>query len=393
MRRTICVVLGTRPEAIKMAPVIADLRTREWAKVVVINTAQHRDMVMPVLDLFGLQVDYDLDVMTHRQSLGTLTARLIQGLEQRISCDRPDVILAQGDTTTVLAASLVAFYNLIPFGHVEAGLRSRDIGDPFPEEFNRVVADLAARWMFVPTRQSRDHLLRESHSDERIFVTGNTVIDALLTVRNRAVPNNIRARTLSQNVSVKKSDLLLVTLHRRENHGARMSAVCDAILRLVSARPNLSVVLPVHPNPSVSELIHSKLGGIGQISLVPPLEYTALVDALDRCTLVLTDSGGIQEEAPALGKPVLVARSTTERPEAIHAGVAELVGTDENLIVNRVSQLLDDPSEYKRMARGASPYGDGRAAARIGDILAGHFGFMECRAPTADFQGDPSLVS
>ncbi|OOG48145.1 UDP-N-acetylglucosamine 2-epimerase (non-hydrolyzing) [Rhodanobacter sp. C06] len=360
MKHILCIV-GTRPEGIKMAPLIKALKREPWAKVTVLATAQHRDLLDQVLALFDIRPDVDLDIMRANQQLPELTARLITALDEKFTELAPDVVLAQGDTTTVMTAALVAFYRRIPFGHVEAGLRTHDLDNPFPEEMNRLVAGHLARWHFVPTGRSRQNLLREGIDDAAIHVTGNTVIDALLEVAATDWPLDVPLDASKR--------LVLVTAHRRENFGEPFRAVCRAIRTLVERHVDIEVLYPVHPNPNVQAVVHELLGDHPRIRLCAPLDYAPFVEAQKRAHLILTDSGGVQEEAPALGKPVLVMRIETERPEAVDEGVVRLVGTDEARIVHEASRLLDDPQAYREMARGVSPYGDGKAAQRIVAVL------------------------
>lgn len=360
-RKRILAVVGTRPEAIKMAPVIRALQSAPWAEARVLATAQHRQMLDQVLEAFGIAPDIDLDIMTPGQSLPELTARLLSRLDEVFARERPDAILIQGDTTTVMTAALAAFYRRIPVGHVEAGLRTGDLQNPFPEEMNRIVAGRLSRWHFAPTAGSRDNLLREGFDPAAIHVTGNTVIDALLEVVRRDVPMAVEVPAGRR--------MLLVTAHRRENFGAPFREVCEAVRELADRHQDLHVVYPVHPNPNVSGPAHEILSGHERISLCAPLDYLPFVAAMKRAHLILTDSGGVQEEAPALGKPVLVMRRETERPEAVEAGVVRLVGPVRANIVAEASRLLGDDRAYAAMAKGVSPYGDGRAAARIVDIL------------------------
>ncbi|HEX7368953.1 MAG TPA: UDP-N-acetylglucosamine 2-epimerase (non-hydrolyzing) [Rhodanobacteraceae bacterium] len=359
-KHIVCIV-GTRPEAIKMAPVIKALSREPWTRVTVLATAQHRDLLDQVLALFDIHPDVDLDIMRADQKLPALTARLITALDETFADLVPDVVLAQGDTTTVMTAALVAFYRRIPFGHVEAGLRTHDFDNPFPEEMNRVVAGHLARWHFAPTQQARRNLLREGIDDACVHVTGNTVIDALLEVAATQWPLDIPLDPSKR--------LVLVTAHRRENFGEPLRAVCRAIRSLVDHYPDIEVVYPVHPNPNVGQVAHELLSGHPRIRLCAPLDYAPFVEAQKRAYLILTDSGGVQEEAPALGKPVLVLRTETERPEAVAEGVVKLVGVDEARIVAEASRLLDDSTAYRAMARGVSPYGDGKAAQRIARVL------------------------
>jgi UDP-N-acetylglucosamine 2-epimerase (non-hydrolysing) len=363
--KTVLCVVGTRPEAVKMAPVILELRRRGWARVRVLATAQHRQMLDQVLGLFGIAPDVDLDIMRPNQELADLTARLLAGMDDTLEAERPAVVLAQGDTTTVLATALACFYRRIPFGHVEAGLRTGDLDYPFPEEMNRSVASRLARVHFAPTGTARDNLLREGIDPAHIHVTGNTVIDALLQVAEQDAP-------LPEGVPAGRR-LILVTAHRRENFGEPLRRICRALLTLADRNPDVHVLYPVHPNPNVTEVVRPALGGHPRITLCAPLDYRPFVSAMKKCTLVLSDSGGVQEEAPALGKPVLVLRAETERPEAVEAGVVQLVGTDTDAIVTAAQRLLDDPEAYRAMARGVSPYGDGHASERIADILQALF--------------------
>jgi UDP-N-acetylglucosamine 2-epimerase (non-hydrolysing) len=360
-RRRILAVVGTRPEAIKMAPVIRALQSAPWAEVRVLATAQHRQMLDQVLEAFAIVPDIDLDIMAPDQTLPELTARLLTRLDAVFAGERPDAVLIQGDTTTVMTAALAAFYRRIAVGHVEAGLRTGDLRNPFPEEMNRIVAGRLSRWHFAPTIGARDNLLREGFDPSSVHVTGNTVIDALLDVVQRDVP-------LPFDLPADRR-MLLVTAHRRENFGAPFREVCEAVRELADRHADVHVVYPVHPNPNVSGPAHEILSGHERITLCPPLDYLPFVAAMKRAHLVLTDSGGVQEEAPALGKPVLVMRQETERPEAVEAGVVRLVGPVRTAIVAEASRLLDDPQAYAAMAKGVSPYGDGHAAARIADIL------------------------
>lgn len=361
-KQNIVCVVGTRPEAIKMAPVILALRATTWARPYVLLTAQHRELLDQVMRLFGIEADADLNIMRPNQQLPALTAQLITALDTALSMAKPDAVLAQGDTTTVLCTALASFYRRIPFGHVEAGLRTGDLDYPFPEEANRVLASRLARWHFAPTASSRSNLLREGIDPAAIHVTGNTVIDALLDVAPRA-----RGIDLS---FAEGRRLVLLTAHRRENFGAPLARVFGAVRELVDRFGDIAVLYPVHPNPNVREPAERLLGGHPRIKLVPPLDYEPFVAAMKASFLVLTDSGGVQEEAPALAKPVLVLRKETERPEAVDAGVVRLVGTDPEQILAEASTLLIDASAYRRAAKGVSPYGDGRAAARIVTVLA-----------------------
>ena len=364
-KKKVLSVVGTRPEAIKMAPVILALKNEPWASVRVLATAQHRHMLDQVLMVFGIVPDIDLDIMQPNQSLSDLTARLLVALDGIFQNESPDVVLAQGDTTTVMTVALACFYHKIPLGHVEAGLRTWDMQNPFPEEMNRVIAGQLAKWHFAPTESSRQNLLREGVSDADIVVTGNTVIDALLSVADRNVELPVELDPTQR--------LILVTAHRRENFGEPFERVCRAVLTLLERNPDVQVLYPVHPNPNVRDIAHRLMGRHPRAVLCDPLDYLPFVAAMKRAYLILSDSGGVQEEAPALGKPVLVLRHETERPEAVEEGVVKLVGTDFDVIVSEVQRLLDDKATYNKMARGVSPYGDGHAAERIVKVLRDHF--------------------
>lgn len=361
MTKRVLVTVGTRPEAIKMAPVIKALQADPDLECRVLATAQHRQMLDQVLSVFGITPDVDLDIMQPGQTLTGLTGRLLVRLEEVLAAEKPDAILAQGDTTTVLATALASFYDRIPFGHVEAGLRTGDITNPFPEEMNRVVASHLTRWHFAPTQLAADRLLAEGYAADSVYVTGNTVIDALHFV---AATNPDTGLTIDPD-----KRLLLVTLHRRENFGEPLVRICDALTQLMDDNPDLQMVLPVHHNPNVRGLVNERFGGRERVILCDPLDYTAFIGTMSRATLIMSDSGGVQEEAPALGKPVLVLRETTERPEAVTAGVTKLVGTQAEPIRAAAQELLDDPKAYAAMARKESPYGDGLAAGRIVQTL------------------------
>ncbi|KWO03767.1 MULTISPECIES: non-hydrolyzing UDP-N-acetylglucosamine 2-epimerase [Burkholderia cepacia complex] len=361
MSRTILCVVGTRPEAIKMAPVILRLRADPGFKVHVLATAQHRDLLDQILTCFDIKPDVDLDIMRPNQGLASLTSRLLDGIDAVLVDKRPDLVLGQGDTTTVMATALACFYRHIPFGHIEAGLRTRDLRNPFPEEMNRVFAGRLARLHFAPTASSRDNLLHENIPSDQIWVTGNTVIDALHTVLRTHPSCGVEIDDTKR--------LILVTAHRRENFGAPLERICHAIRRIVDANDDVEVLFPVHPNPHVQRTTRELLSHHARIRLCPPLDYVPFVAAMQRSYLILSDSGGVQEEAPALGKPVLVLRDETERPEAVEAGVVKLVGTQTDTIVDAVQLMLDNADEYSKVARGVSPYGDGKAAQRIFDVI------------------------
>lgn len=343
-----------------MAPVVRALRATDWARCVVVATAQHRDLLDQMLERLHIPVDHDLDLMQDGQQLSELLARMLPALDGVLSHERPAAVLAQGDTTTVLGAALAAFHRHVPFGHVEAGLRTYDLEHPFPEEGYRQIVGRIARWHFAPTSRAADALRTEGISVERICVTGNTCIDTLLQTVEALGP-----------VKPANERLILLTAHRRESFGEPLRSVFQAVRKIVDRFPDVRVVYPVHPNPNVREPAHAMLADHPRISLVEPLDYFEFVDLMRQSTLILTDSGGIQEEAPALGKPVLVLREATERPEAVDAGVAMLVGTNRESIETAVSGLLTDSDAYVRMAEGASPFGDGYAAERIAKILGG----------------------
>lgn len=358
-------IFGTRPEAIKMAPVVKELLKRPDIDTKVCLTAQHREMLDQVVELFHLPVDYDLDIMKSGQSLYDITARVLRGLEDVLKKEKPDYVLVHGDTTTTFTAALAAFYQQIKIGHVEAGLRTGNLLSPFPEEANRQLTGVLSNVNFAPTETARGNLLRESKDDKNIYVVGNTVIDALLaTVKKDYYFEDAELEAIEEHKRV-----ILVTTHRRENLGAPMHHVYRALRRLVEAVPDTEVVFPVHRNPLVREAVSKELEGVAGIHLVEPMEYEPFTNLMARSAIVLTDSGGIQEEAPSLGKPVLVLRDTTERPEAVEAGTVKLVGTDEEKIFRAAYELLTDEKAYKAMAEAVNPYGDGHSAERIADAL------------------------
>jgi len=370
-------IFGTRPEAIKMAPVVQELKRRSGVESRVCVTAQHREMLDQVLDLFEIMPDVDLNLMTPNQSLAELTAAIFTRLDPVLERTQPDWVLVQGDTTTVMAAALLAFYHRIRVGHVEAGLRTYDKWQPFPEEINRRVAGVVADLHFAPTEWSRQNLLREGVPAENIVVTGNTEIDAQQYVLGKPIPPMAEALLAQMGMREQADDtrLILVTAHRRENFGKPLENICQALLRLVDIYGDtIRILYPVHLNPNVREPVFRLLYGVPNIILTDPLDYLPLVHLMKRSTLVVTDSGGIQEEAPGLGKPVLVMREVTERPEGIEAGSARLVGTDTDRIVAAVCELLDDSAAYQRMAQVVNPYGDGRAAMRIVNALLARSG-------------------
>jgi len=360
-------VFGTRPEAIKMAPVVLRLARHPGFEAKVCVTAQHRSMLDSVLEDFAIRPDFDLDVMRERQSLCGIAARVLDGLQAVLESFRPERVLVHGDTTTTLAASLAAFYNRVPVGHVEAGLRTGNLEAPWPEEANRKVTAVVTDLHFAPTERARRALLAEGVAPEKIHVTGNTVIDALLLAREKLRRDARLARRIAERFAFldRSRRLVLVTGHRRESFGRGFENICYALAELVRRHADIEILYPVHLNPNVREPVFRILGGLPAVHLIEPVEYLPFVHLMDRAHLIVTDSGGIQEEAPALGKPVLVMREVTERPEAVEAGTVRLVGTDFARIVEETSRLLTDPVAYRRMATAINPYGDGRAAERI----------------------------
>jgi len=360
-------VFGTRPEAIKMAPLVHALAKDPYFDARVCVTAQHREMLDQVLHLFSIVPDYDLNIMKPGQGLTEITCRILEGVKPVLEEFQPDVVLVHGDTTTTVATSLAAFYQHIPVGHVEAGLRTGDLSSPWPEEANRTLTGHLALYHFAPTENSRANLLRENVADKRIFVTGNTVIDALITVRDNILADVALQHELASRYPFLRDDkkLILVTGHRRESFGQGFEHICEALAEIARANEDVQIVYPVHLNPNVSEPVNRILGHVDNITLIEPQDYLPFVWLMNRAWLILTDSGGIQEEAPSLGKPVLVMRETTERPEAIKAGTVRLVGTDSEHIVAAVTHLLHDDTEYQAMSRAHNPYGDGKACARI----------------------------
>jgi UDP-N-acetylglucosamine 2-epimerase (non-hydrolysing) len=367
-------VFGTRPEAIKMAPLVHALAQDEAFEAKVCVTAQHREMLDQVLRLFEIKPDYDLNIMRPGQGLTEITCRILEGLKPVLDEFKPDVVLVHGDTTTTMATSLAAFYARIPVGHVEAGLRTGDLFSPWPEEANRTLTGRLATFHFAPTENSRANLVRESLNENRIFVTGNTVIDALLWVRDRVMNDAVLKESLAQRYSFLDSSkkMILVTGHRRESFGGGFDRICAALAEIARSHPDVQVVYPVHLNPNVSEPVNRILRGIDNIMLIEPQDYLPFVYLMAHAYLILTDSGGIQEEAPSLGKPVLVMRDTTERPEAVDAGTVQLVGTDTSKIVEEVTRLLTDENAYHEMSRAHNPYGDGHACQRILHALKNH---------------------
>lgn len=364
-------VFGTRPDAVKMAPVVRELRGfPDQVKLTVAVSGQHREMLDQVLEVFEIQPDYDLDIMRDKQTLASITCRCLQGLERVFAEVEPDIVLAQGDTTTTFVASLAAFYHKVPFGHVEAGLRTDNKYNPFPEEMNRRLTTELADLQFAPTELARRNLLDAGVPNKRIFVTGNTVIDALLTVADK--PFVFEDEWIEQ-ATRDRSRLILVTAHRRESWGDPLRSICRAIETIVKRHPDVKVLFPVHRNPIVREVVFPELEKVERAHLMEPPDYVPFVHLMKQSYLILTDSGGIQEEAPSLGKPVLVLRETTERPEAVEAGSSRLVGTDKDEIIAQVEMLLSSRSQYDRMAEVKNPYGDGTAAKRIREAIFEYF--------------------
>ena len=369
--KKILLVFGTRPEAIKMAPLVKALqKDTEHFETRVCVTAQHRQMLDQVLEAFGITPEYDLNIMAPNQDLYDITAKVLLGLREVLKDFRPDTVLVHGDTTTSMAASLAAFYMKIPAGHVEAGLRTYNMLSPWPEEMNRQVTDRICTYYFAPTEQSRANLLQENIDAKKIFITGNTVIDALLMAVDiistaAGVKEKMAKELQEKGYTVGDREYILVTGHRRENFGDGFLHICKAIKELAALHPEMDIVYPVHLNPNVQKPVYELLSGLSNVYLISPLDYLPFIYAMQHSTLLLTDSGGVQEEAPSLGKPVLVMRDTTERPEAVEAGTVKLVGTDAEAIVSNVTALLQDKEMYKRMSETHNPYGDGQACERI----------------------------
>lgn len=367
-------IFGTRPEAIKMAPLILELKKRaaEFETVVTV-TAQHREMLDQVLEIFEITPDYDLDVMQPDQTITTITTNVMNRLEQVIQAEKPDIILVHGDTTTTFAASLAAFYNKTAIGHVEAGLRTWNKYSPYPEEMNRQLTDVLSDLYFAPTLQSKENLLQENHPVEQVYVTGNTAIDAL----KQTVAQDYQHDILEKVDFSKK--VILVTMHRRENQGKPMEQVFKAMKDVVAKHPDTEIIYPVHLSPTVQKLAHAAFNGVERVHLIDPLDVVDFHNLAARSHFIMSDSGGVQEEAPSLGKPVLVLRDTTERPEGIAAGTLKLVGTEYENVKREMTALLEDENQYQQMAQAKNPYGDGQASRRILDAIAYHFGQLADR--------------
>ena len=382
MEHTLVITFGTRPEAIKMAPVVLELRRRGVFRVITCLTGQHREMLDQVIEGFAVPVDHDLKIMRERQSLGHITSAVLNGIDPILEAERPDLVLVHGDTTTTFAAALAAYYRMIPVAHVEAGLRTDNIYSPFPEEANRRLADRLAEVLYAPTVAARQALLAEGADADRILVTGNTVIDALLMTASTPAPD--WDPTITEALA-STGPKVLITVHRRESWGAPMEHVAQAIKKVCREKPDVTFLFPIHLNPVVRTTFRGILGAVPQVVFMEPLPYRPFVHLMKTADVVITDSGGIQEEAPTLGKPVLVMRDTTERPEGIDAGTALLVGTNCDAIAHQLLLLLTDHLAYERMAHAVNPYGDGRAAERIADHLEHRFGLRP--EPPAEFLG------
>ncbi|MBQ1417500.1 MAG: UDP-N-acetylglucosamine 2-epimerase (non-hydrolyzing) [Selenomonas sp.] len=370
-------VFGTRPEAIKMAPIVLELQKHPDKIVpIVAVTAQHREMLDQVLGLFNITPDYDLDIMAQGQTLFDITTKAMMGLDKVLEQEKPDIVLVHGDTTTTFAGALAAYYHQTTVGHVEAGLRTHNKYSPFPEEMNRKLTGCIADLNFAPTETSESNLLAENVKDDSIFVTGNTVIDAL----HHTVREDFQfADDMLRNIDFENKRIILVTTHRRENLGEPMRHVYKALRRLTEDFDDVEVVFPVHKNPKVREVVKEELGDLQKVHLIDPLDYEPFANLMHKAHLILTDSGGVQEEAPALGKPVLVLRDTTERPEAVAAGTVKLIGTDSERVYSEAKTLLTDKEEYSRMAESVNPYGDGKASARIIQAILYHYGLADSR--------------
>lgn len=380
MRLRVMSIFGTRPEAIKMAPVVKALEQAEDMESIVTVTAQHREMLDQVLDLFQIKPDYDLNIMSKGQTLYEVTERALHGLKEVLQEAKPDVVLVHGDTTTTFVGALASFYGQIPVGHVEAGLRTGDIYSPFPEEMNRKMTGALTSIHFAPTDGAESNLLKENISPEKIYVTGNTVIDALKTTVKKDY--HFEDDRLNQ-LDYDNRKIVLVTTHRRENLGEPMKHVYQAIRRLIGEFPEVEVIFPVHKNQKVRDIANEELGNVERVHMIEPLDYEPFANLMARSYLVLTDSGGIQEEAPSLGKPVLVLRNTTERPEAVEAGTVKLIGTDSSVIYATASELLRNEAAYEAMSNAVNPYGDGKAAERI--LQALRFVFFDNSAKSERF--------
>ena len=375
MMNKIFIVFGTRPEAIKMAPLYLEFKnSQEYYEVKLCVTGQHREMLDQVLELFEIKPDFDLDIMKASQSLNQITGLVVSGLKPILDKEKPDLVLVHGDTATSFAAGLAAFYNQIPVGHIEAGLRTGNIYSPWPEEANRKLTSAITEYHFAPTQDAKNNLIKENIDSTKIFVTGNTVIDSLFIIKNKLENNQELQKYFSEkfNFLDDNKKLILVTGHRRENFGDGFQEICKALKESAQNNQDIQIVYPVHLNPSVQEPVHSILNDVSNIFLIEPLEYLAFVYLMNKAFIILTDSGGIQEEAPSLGKPVLVMRTNTERPEAVKSGTVKLVGTNSEIIVKEIEVLLRDPEKYLLMSNANNPYGDGNASKNIVKLLSKH---------------------
>lgn len=371
--KKIMLVFGTRPEAIKMAPLVKAIEADQELECVVAVSAQHREMLDQVLDLFEIKPQYDLNIMKANQTLSDITSGVLKGIEKAVLKEKPDMVLVHGDTSTTFAGALAAFYAQVPVGHVEAGLRSGDLYSPFPEELNRKLTGVIAAADFAPTATAKANLLKEGTDEEKIFVTGNTVIDALLSI----VDEKYALDAELENFLAQHKQNILITAHRRENQGQPMVHIFQTLRRLHEALPEAGIIFPVHKNPKVRALAHEALDGLERVLMIEPLDYAPFANLMNRVDLIMTDSGGLQEEAPALGKPVLVLRENTERPEAVAAGTVKLVGTDNEKIFTTAYELLTDKEAYDKMQRAVNPYGDGHACERIIQAIKYYFGMAE----------------
>lgn len=374
MKKKIITIFGTRPEAIKMAPLVKELERREGIDIKVCVTAQHREMLDQVLDYFDITPDFDLNIMKTKQTLTGITNRVLEGLEEVFINEKPDMILVHGDTTTTFSGALAAFYQQIRVGHVEAGLRTFDKYFPFPEEMNRKLTGSLADLHFAPTSGSKNNLLREGVKEDEIYITGNTVIDAMLhTVKEDYIFENEELNK----IDFKNKKVIMITAHRRENWGSGIENICDALKTIVEQNSDVELVYLVHLNPVVKDVVHEKLGGIERVHLLEPLDTKETHNLMNKSFMVMTDSGGLQEEAPHLGKPVLVLRDVTERPEAVEYGTVKLVGTDIEKIIASANSLLNDEEEYLKMSKAVNPYGDGNASRRIADAIEKYYGLRD----------------
>lgn len=377
-------IFGTRPEAIKMAPLVKELQRAEEIESILCVTAQHRQMLDMVLDLFELKPDYDLNIMQHGQTISDITVKVLKGLESVLQEVKPDLVLVHGDTTTTFIGALACFYQQIPVGHVEAGLRSGNIYSPYPEEMNRRLTGALTRLHFAPTEGNVRNLLKEGIDKENIFITGNTVIDALLQVVRE---DYVFANPLLNEIDYANKKVLVMTCHRRENWGKPMEDIFHAVVEILQDHKDVEIVFPVHLNPKIRHLAEEIMGDVEGIHLIEPLDYEPFVNLLNKAYLILTDSGGIQEEAPALGKPILVLRTETERPEAVEAGTVKVVGVDKNKIISETNLLLTNREHYLQMANAVNPYGDGRASKRIVEAIKYHFGLTNSRPKDFKIEG------